>query len=247
MTWPSEQPTGIDPGYSRSSLRPAGRPECGGYESGLARKVRGVQQYTTDDEDLRLLDLPGLAPLDTGMAAGEQGWLAMIEEHNKRCSRALHRLRRLIEDRRRLHDFDAWRGQDGMLLLAERGRVREATWSTLVELRHALDEREDVLERIEQELRTQYHKAGEEHDRMVTSAERRLAGQRRRLERANPSTAASHFGDLIAQDKSVREAAERKLEKRIAFENAATARRNLAGDLHAVTVRQREVFGAMIG
>lgn len=205
-----------------------------------------MQLYTDNHKDLRLLDVRGLTPLDPQMVGGETDLLAMIEGHNDRCACATARLRQLAEDRRRLAEFDTCRDRSGTELMAERARLRGATWDALRELRHVLEEREDVLGQIAQRLRERYDASDEEHDRTVAAAEKRLARERRRLERTNPSTAGSHFADLVEDDASVQAAAERNASSRRAFEEAADARRNVAADLRAVTTRQREVFAAMV-
>jgi len=205
-----------------------------------------MQLYTDYPADLRLLDLRGLAPLCPEMVGAEMDLLGMIESHNKRCSRAATRLRQLADDRRRLGDFDVWRNKPSETLLAERARLRAETWDALWEARHAIEEREDVLAQVQQRLREQYDVAARQHDQAVEGAERRLAKQRRRLERANPATAGSHFGELVEDDPIVEAAAERNASLRRAFEDAAEARRNVAADIGVVTRRQHELFRALM-
>lgn len=206
-----------------------------------------MQRYTNASSDLRLLDLRGLTPLNLEMAGGELDLRGMLESHNNRCARASSRLRQLIEDRRRLGDFDAWKHKGSSTLLAERARLRSATWDALLELRHVLEEREHVLTEVEQRLREQYYDADRAHDQAITATEKRLARERRRLERTNPATAGSHFAEIVEADASVQAAAERSGSSRRAFEDTAQARRNLSADLRAVTMRQREVFAVMVG
>ena len=206
-----------------------------------------MKLYTDHARDLRLLDLRGLASLSPDMAATEMDLLAMIEGHNARCDRAVARLRKLAEDRRRLGDFAACENKDGTTLLAERARVRAETWDALWEARHALEEREDVLAQVQQRLREQYDVAARQHDQAVEGAERRLANERRRLERTNPATAGSHFADLVEDDESVQETAKRLSTADDALDDIAEAKRGLIVDRGAVTARQREVFRALMG
>ncbi len=205
-----------------------------------------MQLFTDCHQDLRLLDLRGLTPLSVDMAGAEMDFAAMISKHNDRCARAAARLRQLAEDRRRLGEFDVWRNTHSATLLAEQARLRGATWDALLELRHVLEEREDVLAQIAQRLRERYDAAHQEHHETVAAAERRLARERRRFERANPSTAGSHFAELVEDDPVVEAAAERHASSRRTFEDAAEARRNVAADFRAVTTRQREVFAAIV-
>lgn len=206
-----------------------------------------MKLYTDHAKDVRLLDLRGLAPLDPDMAGAEMDLSGMIESHNERCSRAVARLRQLSEDCRRLGDFDAWAHKKSAALLAEGARLRAETWDALWEARHAIEEREDVLAQVQQRLREQYDAAYQEHQETIAATEKRLARERRRLERTNPNIARSHFAELVEDDRQVQAAAERNATSRRAFEDAAGARRNLAADLRAVAMRQREVFSAMIG
>lgn len=199
-----------------------------------------------DRKDLRLLDLRGLAPLDAEVAAGDPDLLAVIGEHNARSARATARLRQLIEDRRRLRDFDSWQDRDGEDLLAEHTRLRQAAWETLREIRQTLKDRQAILEQLGHRLGERYGVAHREYDREVEAAKNRLAKERRLLERANPATANSHFADLVAEDPSVQQAAEREAAMRCAFESVAESCRNITADLRAATIQQREVFKEII-
>lgn len=205
-----------------------------------------MQLYTDDHKDLRLLDLRGLTPLDADMLGGELDLMAMIAEHNDRSVRAAGRLRQLVEDRWRLNEFTAWERRDSGALHAERTRLRGENWDTLLKLRCVLEERTHVLTEIEQRLRERYDAAHREHHETVAAAERRLARERRELERAHPTTAGNHFADLVEDDASVQAAAQRNASSRRAVENVAESRRNLAADLRAIATRQREVFQALI-
>jgi len=204
-----------------------------------------MQLFTDCHQDLRLLDLRGLAPPDPDMVGGETDLLAMIEGHNDRCSRAAARLRRVTEDRRRLGDFGAWEHKDSKSLLAEQARLCAAIWDALLELRHTLEERQDVLQQIELRLRERYDAAHNEHHETVAAAEQRLAKERRTLQRVNPSNAESHFRDFVAADDSVREAAKRQSAAGQALNDIAEAKRGVMADRTTVTARQREVFASL--
>lgn len=206
-----------------------------------------MQLYTDCHQDLRLLDLRGLAPLDLEMVGAEMDLLGMIESHNARCARATARLRQLAEDRRCLGEFDVWRNKPSEALLAERARVRAETWDALWEARHSLEEREDVLAQVQQRLREQYDDAARQHDRAVEAAKRRLVKERRTLQTVNPSNAERHFHDLVAADESVHEAAKRRNAANHALNGIAEAKRGVTVDCAAVTSRQREVFSALVG
>lgn len=208
--------------------------------------VRPMQIFTDEHKDLRLLDLRGLTPLDADIAAGEMDLVGMIEEHNTRCIRAGARMRQLAEERLRLSDFNAARNLDGAALLAERARLRGERWDGLWEVRHALEEREGILAIVQQRLRERYYAAYQEHQETIAGAERRLATERRRLERTNPATAGSHFAELVEDDAQVQAAAKRNATSRRAFEDAAEARRNLVADIGVVTRRQHELFRALM-
>ncbi len=201
---------------------------------------------TENSKDAQLLDRLGLVALDTGMSAGDVDLLAMIEGHNDRAALATARLRILAADRQRFADFNGGQERSSAELMAERARLRGETWDALRELRHVLDEREDVLGQIEQRLLDRHRDAGQEYDQAVATAERRLASQRRVLQKANPSTANSHFAELVAGDESVSQAARQRVEVHSALENTAAARRSILAALGAVTARQREVFAALV-
>lgn len=155
------------------------------------------------------------------------------------------RLHQLAEDRRRLAELKHWRARAGSELLAERARLHAEGWDALRELRQVLEERQDVLGRIEQHLRDQYEAAKQAHGRAVAAAERRLGRRRRRLVKANRATAGSCFADLVDGDDSVRGATHRLAEARQALDGVASDRRRVLDTLSAVTARQREVFAGL--
>jgi len=201
---------------------------------------------TENAKDMQLLNLRGLAPLDATVVASDGGLVAMIEANNTRTARAVERVRQLAEDRRRLADFDAWLDADGVDLSVERSRVRREGWEAILGLRHILEEREALLGEMETHLKERYQNLGAAHDRAVARAEKRLAGERRALERTNPYTAGGHFGALVADEEPVAEAAGRMAAARQALESVAAARRAAGADLSAVRTRQREVFALMV-
>lgn len=205
-----------------------------------------MQLFTDCHQDLRLLDLRGLTPLDADMVGGEPDLMAMIEGHNDRCARSAARLRQLAEDRRRLRDFSVWELKNGATLLAERARVRAETWDALWEARHALEEREGVLAQVQQRLREQYDDAAGHHDQAVETAKRRLVKERRALQTVNPTNAEGHFHDFVAADESVREAARRQSAAGQALNDIAESKRGVMTDRGAVTARQRELFASLV-
>ena len=197
-------------------------------------------------KDAKLLDRIGLAALDPGIAAGDGDLVAMVEGHNDRAALAIARFRILAADRQNFADFNHGQARSSTELMAEHARLRSEAWEVLRELRHVLEERDDVLGQIEQRLLEQYQDAGREHHQAVTAAERHLSRQRRVLEKANPSTANAHFAELVAGEESVGQAARQWDQVRRALENMASARRSIVAALSAITVRQREVFMALV-
>lgn len=199
-----------------------------------------------DNTYAQLLNLRGLAPLNASTQIGDENLVALIERHNARTARIASRIDQLDTDRKRLADFNIWQSADGATVLAERARLRREEWDVLLEIREALQEREVVLKQSEEGLFAQYQSAEREHDRAVRDAERRLASERRALLKASPGTAGSRFADLIENDESVDACATQLVAARRKFEEAAAARRNLAADVRAVVVRQRELFASLL-
>jgi hypothetical protein len=223
----------------------AGRGE-GKTNAGRNERQTEMDWRTENAKDVRLLDLRGLAPLDAGVVAADGDLVAMIEAHNTRTARAVEHVRQLTEDRRHLADFDGWQDAGGVDLAAERSRIRHEGWDAILGLRRVLEEREALLGEMEARLGRRYQDLGAARDRAVESAEKRLVGERRALEKANPYTAGGHFGALVADEEPVAEAAGKMAAAREALESVAAARRAVGGDLSAVTTRQHEVFAAMV-
>lgn len=198
-----------------------------------------------DNTYAQLLSLRGLAPLNADALVGDD-LAALMERHNSRIVRIATRVGQLDTDRKRLADFSNWQTTDGAAVLAEHVRLRREEWDVLLEIRDALQEREAVVKQLEEGLFAQYQSAEQEHDRAVRDAERRFASERRALLKTSPGTAGSRFADLIENDESVDACATQLAAARRKFEEAAAARRNLAADVRAVVVRQRELFSALL-
>lgn len=201
---------------------------------------------TENAKDVQILNPRGLAPLDAS-AVGADGSLAgMVEMHNARLARAGARVRQLAADRERLADFDAWQQAESTDIAAARCRVRRESWDAILELRRALEERQAILGQMQARLGERCDSLDEKHSTAVAAAEKRLRKERRRIERANPANAGSHFADMVAGQKPVAESAEALASAREALESVSVARRALGGDLSAVAARQREVFAQML-
>lgn len=197
---------------------------------------------TENAKDMQLLNLRGLEPLDTGAVAADGDLVAMVEVHNARLTRAADRLRQLAADRERLARFDGWQQADSADIAAARCHVRRESWDAVLALRRVLEERAPLLGEMENRLRGRYFALDEAHSATLAAAERRLDKERRKMELANFATAGGHFAALVADEEPVREASDRFVAAREAFESVAAARRAIGYDLTVVTTRQREVF-----
>jgi hypothetical protein len=196
--------------------------------------------------DVQLLSLKGLAPLDASAVAADGDLVGVVEMHNARLARATERVRRLAAERERLADFDAWQQADSADIAAARCRVKRESWDAILELRRVLEERQAILGQMQARLGERCDGLDEAHSAAVAAAEKRLGKERRRMERDNFATAGSHFADLVAGQKAVAEAAEVLASAREALESVSVARRAVGGDLSAVAARQREVFAKIL-
>jgi hypothetical protein len=203
--------------------------------------------HAESSKDAQLLERCDLVPLDVGLAAGDVDLLAMVEGHNDRTALATGRLRILAAERQNLTNFEAWQDHTAAELMAERARLRTATWDALRELRQVLEEREDVLGQIELRLLEQYHDASQARDRAVATAKRDLAREHRLLQRVNPANADRHFGQLVASDEGVQQSARQQTAALDALNGIADSKRKIVVAQSTVRSRQREVFAALLG
>lgn len=201
---------------------------------------------TESVKDSQLLGRLDLGPLGTDGLDSQADLIALVETHNARAARAADRIRQLVGDRERLADPDRWLAEDSADLFSERSRLRRETWDTLLGLRRIFEQREAILAQMEDLLRDRYCRLADAHDRAVAAAEKRLAKERRALEKANPYNAGGRFAALVADKETVADAAQRVAGARKTFESVASARRRIAADLRQVTARQREVFATLV-
>ena len=197
-------------------------------------------------KDVQLSNLTSLAPLEPSAAATDGDLAGMLEAHNARLARAADRLRRLASERQRLADFDAWQRAESADIATACSRVRRESWDAILELRRVLEERQAILGEMTRRLEQRCDSLEQKHGAAVAAAEKRLGKERRRMEKANPATAGSHFADLVAGQKPVAEAAEALAAARETLEFVCAARRAIGGDLSAVAARQREVFAMLM-
>jgi hypothetical protein len=222
----------------------AGRRELA-MNSGQHERRKRMDWRTENAKDLQLLNMDSLTPLDSSSVAADGDLVALIEVHNTHVVNAVERVRRLAADRERLANFDAWRKVDSATPADAQVHVDHESWDVMLELHLLLKDRETLLLEMMKRLRERYEQRDDEHTKTVALAEKRLAKQRRALERSNYATAAGHFNDLVADDEVVSRAAGNLASARDAYESAASARRTVLGDMSKVLVRQREVFTEM--
>jgi hypothetical protein len=98
---------------------------------------------------------------------------------------------------------------------------------------------------MEKRLGEQYGRRYEEHEAAVASAEKRLAKERRQLERSSYATAGGVIEAMVAEDEAVSQASDTLSAARQVYESTAEARRGIGNDLREVRRRQREVFVEM--
>lgn len=197
-------------------------------------------------KDTQLLDRCFLAPLDAAVVAGEGSLLDLVEHHNSRAAQVATRGRQLAADRERLSQIDVWQETASVEFMAECARVRREAWDALLELRRVLRDRESILRQVEENLDARYRDAEVEHSQVVAIAERGLKAERRMLEKSVPSTAASHYADLVATEDSVAASAQRLSAVRRLLDGTAAARRACTADVGAVVARQRELFSVFL-
>jgi hypothetical protein len=222
----------------------AGRREAN-TNPGQKERRRQMDWRTENAKDGQLLHLGGLAPLNADVVGGDSDLVAVIEPHNAQTVQAVARVRELAEGRERLADFDRWEEADSVEMAVARSLVTREAWDAILGLRRVLLEREAILKQMADRLRDRHNCLVDVHTDTVAAAEKRLAGERRRLEQANYGTAGGHFADLVADDESVAESADAVTAAKEAFESVASARRAVGGDMSMVKTRQREVFAAM--
>jgi len=133
----------------------AGR-RSGNMNPGQKERRFEMNVGTENAKDMQLLNLRGLAPLDTSAVAADGDLVAMVEVHNARLARGVDRLRHLAADRERLADFDAWLAAESADIATARCRVRREALDAVLELRRVLEEREVLLSEMEKRLRGRY-------------------------------------------------------------------------------------------
>jgi hypothetical protein len=197
--------------------------------------------------DLHLLALQGLEPLNVGLLAGAGELTAAVSNHNARTARCLDRVRALIEARGRLADVGLWLNVEAADIAAERSRVEMESWSTLLELARVIEERKTILQRMEVRFNDDWERATDAHDQAVAAAEKRLAPERRTLEKINPRGAAGYLAELVAEDPVVAQTAAQLRGVQTSLQGVRDMRRGLVFDSGTLLVCQRETFEGMVG
>lgn len=188
---------------------------------------------------LALAPLAATGPLDDTLPP-------MIQGHNVRLARIQERIGVLLADRERLADSGQWLGVEEVVISAAWNRLRAEAWNILLALRQSLNDREQVLAHIEARLAAQRVTLVEALESAVAKAEKRLAGDRRELVRANPPRGEYHFRNLVNADPAVDAAGTNLDQIDVSITNVVNDRRRAQHDLSLVGARQREVYQTLI-
>jgi hypothetical protein len=199
-----------------------------------------------NDSDLKIAGQCSLPPLDHGFMEKNRDLVVRIEEHNLRFAHAGERLKGLVEHRKRFALSNAWFDKEYAELTKDAAHLRQESWSALLGLRVALREREALLKEVFASLRDQCGTCDLAREHAAASAERRLAGERRALQKSHPSHAEAYFSDLIADDDRVRKLEARLAELRRAIDSNQDAQRDVGLCLGQLQHRQRELFVTMM-
>jgi hypothetical protein len=213
--------------------------------SGQHERRKRMDWRMANERDRQVLSLSSLTPLDPTPVAADGDLVALIEVHNTRLAAAAERGRQLATDRERQVCFEIWQEVDGAAFVSARLHIEQESWDILILLRRLITDREGLLLEMEKRLGEQYGRRYEEHEAAVASAEKRLAKERRQLERSSYATAGGVIEAMVAEDEAVSQASDTLSAARQVYESTAEARRGIGNDLREVRRRQREVFVEM--
>lgn len=188
-----------------------------------------------------------LAKMDLGALVADEihfgtNISAVVDAHNAKLAGCMERFRKLTKDREHLMCFETWADADGVTIRNESFRLRRESWDVLQDLCRILEERGNILARMEKYLQSQFGATSQERKKTVADAKKTLAKDRRGLMKANPATAESHFGDMVEYSDAVQTVDERIAATRSEIDAAASAKRRVVADLADIKARQGEVF-----
>ena len=197
---------------------------------------------TENVKDTGLLAKMNLGALVAGEIHFGTNISAVVDAHNAKLAGCMERFRKLTNDRERLMCFETWSDADGVTIRNESFRLRRESWDVLQELCRILEERGNILARMEKYLQSQFGAASQERKKTVADVKKTLSKDRRGLMKANPATAESHFGDTVEYSDTVQTVDERIAATRSEIDAAASAKRRIVADLSDIKARQGEVF-----
>lgn len=193
-----------------------------------------------NEADAKLRGHYDLSPLDTAPIIDE----TLIDEvvtHNQAVQEIKVRFDMLTDARCALHRPDDWNGHDAEAVIAEHRRVVAESWDVLVRLRRWFNERQAVIEKIDEHLAERVAALTAQRDAAFDAIYRTLERASRPYLKANPVVGPGR----LAQDAEYNEtvvALDDEIERLNQFrETFSTIRYRIKRD-NTLSIRQREVF-----
>ena len=199
--------------------------------------------WTTENvKDAAILKLLDLDLLDAAWAGGDEPVAGRIGENNSKLIGLTERFIALAADRAKLADCDNWLDCDSASIAAQRTRVEQESWNSLVALRSFLVERRSILDDLFIAAGERVGELNARYDAIRQRTCKALDREHRKMLVATPATAGMHFADLVNSNPEVATACQEIAPAQAILERVQTARLKARTDMGTVKARQREVF-----
>lgn len=205
------------------------------------RIMNWIEQNVQDEKMLRLLNLELLSQ---DIVAHGEGLAELVGRHNDGLVRLTERFGKLADDRKAINSPDKWVGQDSNVVVAERRRLVTESWDALVALRRALDEREELLGKLESHIRGKLASLRQQQEEAFDEARKALVRKHHDYLKSEPVRGQAYVSSLAENDDAVAEL-RRQAMALTQVMHAVQSAKYKAGHNTPVTIRQREVFDCL--
>ena len=195
-----------------------------------------------NSKDAKLINHVELAPLDVGIAKGDEDLAGRVDQHNAGLTELRIRFAQLADNREAMSVTDNWLDHDSAAVVTERRRLVAESWDVLVSLREALRARQAVLRQCEAHVAGQSSELAEQRQKAFAKAQRALTRKHSEYVKAEPILGPAYVEELAQDDEAVVDLGRQEAALNAIWERLQTMRRRATIDLSTVGVRQRGII-----
>ncbi len=206
------------------------------------REVILMNWISENHLDAKLLERIDRSLLDVAYLEDDPILVAWVEKHNAGLVELGQRFQRLAADRAVRDHSEDWFDRTSKAVRNAYRRLVDESWDVLATLRSALNERQSLLQHLENYVARKIAELTEQREKAFTKAQRALAREHSAYLREAPVQGQAYVDDLAEYDDGIIEFDEQIASWQAIFERLSSLRYKAGTDVSSLSFRQREVM-----